>query len=250
MLPRSGRPTSSIDRHFLPRTTLSLLTPQTRLSHLSTVNTHEFSETSFSQSACWICFACHSQCQTDTHRVSHPPSVPLFLQVWFSARSQTTSCTPSEASCTGGESVSCWTISTCSWGEQSYATRSLLTDWLSTLVCAATFHSLEKLDTDIDFRRRLIAARRCWQGPYSFSGKVKWFLTNLLTVKKKCKKIARKRRLQLNADVVSLAELRWFLGFGEYKIFTCWPRSLHLFFWFNDKFYYVECIMLFITDST
>lgn len=81
------------------------------------------------------------------------------------------------------------------------------------------------LDTDIDFRRRLIAARRCWRGPYSFSGKVKWFFANLLTV---LKKIARRRRLQLNADVVSwvpsLAELRWFLGFGWYKIFTSWPR--------------------------
>lgn len=47
MLPRSGRPTSSIDRRFLPRTTLSLLTPRTRLSPPSTVNTRSASQPPF-----------------------------------------------------------------------------------------------------------------------------------------------------------------------------------------------------------
>lgn len=107
---------------------------------------------------------------THTHTASDLPPVPPFLQGWFSARSPTISCTPSVANCTGGASVSCWTISTSSWGEQSYATRSLPMDWSCTPVRAAAFpHFRKTLDTDIDFCRRPIAARRCWRGPYSFS---------------------------------------------------------------------------------
>lgn len=54
-------------------------------------------------------------------------------------RSPTIACTPLEASCTGKESVIRWTASTSSWGEQSYATQSLLTAWSYTLVHVEEF---------------------------------------------------------------------------------------------------------------
>lgn len=66
------------------------------------------------------------------------------LQVSCSVRSPTIACTPSEASCTGEESVSCWTTSTSSSGEQSYATQSLPTAWLYTLVRLVEFAQLKK----------------------------------------------------------------------------------------------------------
>lgn len=65
------------------------------------------------------------------------------MQVSFCVRSPTIACTPSEVSCTGKGSVICWRMSTSSWGEQSYATRSLLTAWLYTLVHADEFNQFK-----------------------------------------------------------------------------------------------------------
>lgn len=134
----TGRLTSSTGRRSVLHTMSWPLTPQMKCLLPLMVKMCKI------RCACFQKIA--SELITDLHCCRHcrwSKIKCILLQVLFSVRSPTITCTHSEASCTGGESVSSWTMSTSSWGEQSYATHSLPTAWPYTLVHVVKFYSLE-----------------------------------------------------------------------------------------------------------
>lgn len=173
MPPRSGRPTSSIDRRLLPRTTFSLLSPQTRLSPLSTVNIRTFHKVPAE-------LAVHS-------KVSHRERESQRASVCASLLAGLVVCEEPNNQLYTFRGQLQWRGQSLLLDQQHLLLRGTVlrnTHFAYGLVlyagtCSHFPQFRKTLDTDIDFRRRLIAARRCWRGPYSFSGKVKWFLTNL-----------------------------------------------------------------------
>lgn len=138
-------------------------------------------------------------------------------------RNPTIACTPSEVSCTGVESVFCWTTSTSSWEEQSYATRSLPTAWPYTLVQLEDFIQLIKKDIQFVFIKRVLshqncpvrsdtAAARINRSPATVSGTIG------------------------NRDIRLIRLFHVFVSRAPILVSPSTVASTH----FNDKFYYAE----------